>query len=144
MQPKELELFLHEKIPMSRAMGVQVERCDEVIQLRAALLENQNHMGTAFGGSLNTLMILAAYCRLFVMIGGQGHVVLKTSSAEFLKPVKETLVAVSLPPDPKAADEFLKTYRKKNRARILLQSEIRLSDGSVACRLQGEFVGVMA
>ena len=138
----QLETLLHEQIPLAKAMNVKVEYFDSGrVELTCPLTPNHNHLGTAFGGSLSALMILAAYCRLFAIINGKGHVLLKSNSMQFLKPVHEDLRAISIPPDQEASDIFLKTYQKKKRARITLISEILLSDASVACRMTGEFIG---
>src|SRR5690606_33240492 len=62
MTGPETEAFLHAKIPLARAMGVRVERCDsEGLVLTAPLEPNHNHLGTAFGGSLAALATLAGY-----------------------------------------------------------------------------------
>ncbi len=92
--PKSLEQYLHKKIPVSKFMQVEVTSIDQDIELQCALAPNHNHLGTAFGGSLSALMILAAYCQLFGLIEEQGHVVLKTTSMQFLIPVDEKLRAV--------------------------------------------------
>lgn len=142
MEPLILQKLLLEKIPLAGVMDIKVlQSNDNFVELQCSLALNHNHLGTAFGGSLSTLMILAAYSRLFIMIGGHGHVVLKSCSMEFLKPVTETLRAAAILPDKIASAIFLKAYEKKNRAKITLSSEIRLNDGSVACRMTGIFVG---
>jgi thioesterase domain-containing protein len=139
---ENLEKLLRQQMPLAEAMDVHVVRADaEHTELSCSLSKNHNHLGSAFGGSLTALMILAAYCRIFQIMNGQGHVLLKSSSCEFLAPVEEELRAVCLPPQPQDAEEFLRVYNKKGRARLVLQSEIRLHDGRVAARLSGEFVG---
>jgi thioesterase domain-containing protein len=142
MDRTALEKILTEQIPLAGAMGVRVLRADdESVELGSELDLNHNHLGTAFGGSLSALMILASYCRLFQMMDGQGHVLLKSSSMEFLKPVTEDLRAVSLAPTKEDREEFLRTYLKKGMARLTLQSVIVLKSGVIAARAAGEFVG---
>lgn len=142
MNKTSLEELLREKIPLAKAMDVRVTEADgETIELRCLLEPNHNHLGTAFGGSLSTLMILAAYCRLFYLMGGQGHVLLKSSEMKFLKPVEEDLCAICKAPSEKDSADFLKIYNKKGKARLFLTSEVILEDGSVAARANCEFVG---
>ncbi len=141
MDRLSLERLLREQMPLAEAMDVRVLRAGEVVELGCLLAPNHNHLGTAFGGSLSALMILAAYCRLFQLMDGQGHVLLKSSSMEFIQPVNEDLRAVCLSPEPAASRIFLDTYQRKGRARLTLTSEVHLSDGTVACRMAGEFVG---
>lgn len=142
MDARDLEKILAQQIPMAAAMRVCVVVADDDrVDLRCPLGPNHNHLGTAFGGSLSTLMILSAYCRLFQLMGGQGHVLLKSSRMEFLVPVREDLTAVCLKPEKLAADAFRNAYQKKGRARLELSAQILLADGTIAARMVGEFVG---
>ena len=137
-----LEALLRNQMPLANAMDVRVQRIDEkLVELTCPLLANHNHLSSAFGGSLSALMILAAYCRLFHILNGTGHVLLKSSSMEFLTPVREDLRAICHCPPPEASQKFLKGYQLKGRARLSLTSEIVLKDGTVAARMTGEFVG---
>ena len=55
-----LELFLHEMIPLAKAMGVGVEVSDErALTLTAPKEQNKNSLNTAFGGSLVSLATLS-------------------------------------------------------------------------------------
>lgn len=55
-----MQEVLHGKIPITRVMGVRVEGYDERrLVLSAPLDTNVNHLGTAFGGSLNALAVLS-------------------------------------------------------------------------------------
>ena len=49
-----LELFLHEMIPLAKAMGVGVEVSDDrVLVLTAPKEQNRNSLNTAFGAQFN-------------------------------------------------------------------------------------------
>lgn len=62
MDTKSLEKYLHEHIPLSKAMQVSViEAGQNKVILSAPLAPNINHVGTAFGGSESTVAILAAW-----------------------------------------------------------------------------------
>src|ERR1035441_4683119 len=57
-----LELFLHEMIPLAKAMGVGVQVSDaRALVLTAPKEQNKNSLNTAFGGSLVALATLAGY-----------------------------------------------------------------------------------
>jgi thioesterase domain-containing protein len=143
MDAQKLELKLHQEIPLSRFMQVKVVKAEEdFVELECELSPNHNHLGTAFGGSLSCLMILAAYCKVFQLISETGHVVLKSNSSEFFLPVQEKLRAICRSPNSDKIEEFLKTYQKKNKARLTLESHIILHDGKIACSMTSEFVGV--
>ena len=64
---RETEEFLCAKIPLTRAMQVRVEGYDKSgLVLTAPLAANHNHLGTAFGGSLAALVMLAGYALLWL------------------------------------------------------------------------------
>src|SRR5688572_29184778 len=84
------ELFLHEKIPITRAMGVRVTDYDvDKLIIEAPLLLNHNHLGTAFGGSLGTMAMLAGYAMLWLELSEcDCHVVVRDCSLKFKRPVR--------------------------------------------------------
>lgn len=147
MNKNELEQFLHQQIPISKAFGVKVIKADQQqVELLCPLEPNHNHLGTAFGGSLSAVAILAGYTWIFQelnRLGHQVHILLKHSEIEYHKPVKEDLRAVCDGSSGEAFENFLKAFEKKGLARIELKTEIKTSEG-VACTLQGEFVAQKA
>lgn len=143
MNAAHLETKLHSEIPLSHFMQVKVIHADEKqIELQCPLGPNHNHVGTAFGGSLAALMVLAAYCQLFKIINETGHVLLKTSSMNYMHPVEETLRAVCNAPTEEQVKKFKDAFAKKGKGRLTLTSQIVLADGRTACEMTGEFVGV--
>ena len=143
-QARDLEIFLSDQIPLTSTLGVRVIHCDETrVELTCPLHPNRNHLGTAFGGSLATLAILASYAWLFRTLWIRGekrvHVVLKSSHMDYLRPVPEDLRAICLAPSSDDFERFLEVFDKKGRARIQLASTIETTSGT-ACRLSGEFV----
>ena len=109
MTTTELESFLHSQIPITKALAVRVTTADEArVELRASLKPNLNHLGTAFGGSLAAVAILAGYAWIFQALEIRGykvHVILKSSQTNYLSPVAEDLRAVCLAP---AKEDFEK------------------------------------
>lgn len=66
MTPTELTSFLHEQIPLARALSIEIIKADDHEALvMGPLAPNRNHMGTAFGGSLSAVLILSCYTWLF-------------------------------------------------------------------------------
>lgn len=62
MSPGKLQQYLHDHIPLSKAMQITVERISpESVTLSAPLAPNINHRDTLFGGSASTAAILAAW-----------------------------------------------------------------------------------
>ena len=60
MDARELEAYLHDRIPLSRAMAIAVvEAGPERVRLAAPLAPNINHRDTVFGGSAASLAMAA-------------------------------------------------------------------------------------
>jgi thioesterase domain-containing protein len=146
MSARNLEAFLHAKIPLTRAMGVRVIETGARLVLEAPLGANVNHLGTAFGGSLHALPTLACYAALWTLLreaGLDGHVVVKQSSASYRQPVKGTLRAVCLRPAPGLAAEFLADLGRHKKARMELAAIVEGADGRPAVEFSGTFVAVV-
>ncbi|MFB3040360.1 MAG: YiiD C-terminal domain-containing protein, partial [Candidatus Poribacteria bacterium] len=69
MDLSALEEYLHEHIPLSKAIGVKVVEADSAgVTLSAPLAPNINHRETVFGGSASAVAILAAWTLLYVRL----------------------------------------------------------------------------
>ena len=90
-----LEHFLHEMIPLAKAMGVAVEVSDDQkLVLTAPHEQNKNSLNTAFGGSLVSLATLAGYGVVWELMRNEtdqekveGRIVVKESKAAYRRPV---------------------------------------------------------
>jgi thioesterase domain-containing protein len=137
----DAEKYFHEQIPITRAMGVRVVAHDEngfVIEAPVAL--NSNHLRTAFGGSINAVATLAAYGLLWLELREQdAHVVVAESSIRFVRPVRETIRAICLRPDPEEWAAFQKKFADKGKARIALRVRVA-EEGQTAAEFDGDFV----
>jgi len=143
VDPRELEAYLHEKIPLTRAMGVRVERVEAGgVVLAAPLGANHNHLGTAFGGSLAALATLAGYCVLWVSLGDRGgHIVVKRSEIDYRRPVTGDLRAECRAPSAEALGEFRARYAERGRARLRLEARVT-QDGETCVEFAGDFVAL--
>ena len=135
------EKFLHEQIPITRAMGLRVVSNDaNGFAGEAPVALNSNHLRTAFGGSINAVATLAAYGLLWLELDDPAvHVVVAESSIRFLRPVRETIRAVC--PRP-AADEwqaFKTEFESAGKARIKLHVKV-VEAGQTAAEFEGTFV----
>jgi len=146
MSAQALEAFLHEKIPLARAMGLHVaESNQQRVVLEAPLAANINHLGTAFGGSLHALPTLACYAALWTLLregGVDGHVVVKRSNASYRSPVTGTLRAVCVRPPPAACEEFMRDLNRHKKARMDLSAIVEGADGKPAVEYGGSFVAI--
>ena len=143
MTEAELETYLHDHIPMSRAMAVRVVSIGEArVVLGAPLAPNINHRDTVFGGSASAVAILSAWSLLHLRLTAASQpsrVVIQRNTMEYLAPVAGDFAAAATLPDPAAWDAFLRMLNRRGLARITVESEL-IYEGSVAGRLSGEFV----
>ena len=141
---RETESFLYTQIPLTRAMGVRLERYDEAgLVLTAPLALNHNHLGTAFGGSLATAATLAGYTLLWLELGDCGsHIVIKESHLRYKAPVRGDIRAIAprLPPD--TLHRFRQTFAQNGTARLTLPITIVEPDGRICVEFTGTFVAL--
>ena len=137
-----LQAYLHAHIPLVRHMQVRVERCDvSGVTLSAPLAANANHEGTAFGGSLECLAMLACWGVVWLLLEREPavHIVVAESRMRFLRPVTGMLSARGALPDAVAREKFLDTLQRRNKARIGLQATIN-QDNRAGAQFDGHFV----
>ena len=127
-------------------LGVEVEFAgDESVVLRAPLVANANHKGTAFGGSLFSLAALAGWAWLTRYVALQGiaaEAVIQDAQIDYLLPVTGELRAVLQAPNPLEIERFRKMLRRAGRGRLLISVDIH-SDESLATRFSGVFAAAM-
>jgi thioesterase domain-containing protein len=140
---QRLEDYIHEKIILARSMQVAVrEYRGDSLTLTAPLAANDNHKGTAFGGSQFALAALASWGLLMIKLWENdldGEIVVQEGRIKYLAPVADDLVLVCRPADPKGLADFVRTYQRKEVARIELEAEIQ-SHGRRAMEFRGQFV----
>lgn len=139
----DTEQFLHEQIPLTRAMGVQVETYDEEqLILTAPLAPNHNHLGTAFGGSLSAIATLTGYCMLWLLLGHrESHIVIRNSSINYRRPVRRAIRATCLRPDETAFSTFKAKFEQTGKAQMTLQ--VTIVEDDLACvEFEGVFVAI--
>ena len=140
---RQMEELFYGKIPVTRALGVRVEEYDgRRLVLTAPLRVNVNHLGTAFGGSLNALAVLSGYGLLWLELRDtECHIVIRESSVHYDRPVRGDLRAVCVRPGEDAMEAFKFEFQQKGKARIVLEATVE--DGGVtAVRFRGTFVAM--
>jgi thioesterase domain-containing protein len=135
------EKYLHQQIPITRAMGVRVVAHHEngfIVEAPVAL--NSNHLRTAFGGSINAVATLAAYGFLWLALRERAvHVVVAESSIRFLRPVRETIRATCLRPDHDEWAAFQTRFVEKGKAHVTLRVNVA-EESQTAAEFEGIFV----
>lgn len=145
MNPAALTAFLHDNIPLSRAMDVSVLHVNagEVV-LTAPLDPNINVHGTMFGGSVSTLGLLAAWSVLHLRLQAEhiaNQLVIHKSAVDYLLPIRGAAKAIARLDDI-GWENFRTTLERRGKARLSVIAEL-LSEDQVAARLTGEFVAML-
>lgn len=121
---KILQSVLNTEIPLTNAMGIEVEAYSESgIRLSAPLSKNINHKCTAFGGSLYSVAVLTGWSLIYLLMHEQnlsGHIVIQESKIQYLLPVDTDIISTCSFENQEQVNRFLKVYRRKNKSRISL------------------------
>jgi thioesterase domain-containing protein len=143
--PAELQQYLHEHIPITRAMQVSVlEATPDATVLAAPLAPNINHRDTVFGGSAAALATLAAWTLLHARLTAAGlpsRLVIQRNTMDFDAPIPADFTARASLQDPANWERFVTTLRRKGRARIAVVATLHCRDKRVG-RFEGDFVAV--
>lgn len=134
---------------LARHIGIVVDSADDTaVVLRAPLAPNANYKGTAFGGSLYSLAVLAGWAWVTRYLAAQdlpADAVIQESSMHFFVPVQGELRANAAAPSGAQVDKFRKMLQRAGRGRIRLRVEIiygqtlaTLFDGVFAAALRQE------
>jgi len=135
-----------QSIPQVRAMQVEVAgEHDGRLRLQAPLAPNVNDKGSAFGGSLVSLMTLAGWSlvtRRLAQAGLDAEVYVADSQVRYLAPLEDALEAEAWLEDGDW-DIFIATFRQRRRARCRIAARVRLPGGGEATVFSGRFVALV-
>lgn len=133
-------------MPPVAAIGIDVVGYDgERLRMRAPLAINVNDKGTAFGGSMTSLMTLAGWGLVTLRLQQAGRVAdvfVADSTVHYRKPLYADLVADAMLAPGEDWDTFLATFLQRGRSRIELQVRIPLPEGGIAAELAGRYVAI--
>ena len=146
MQPEELQVYLHQNIPITKAMGVQVRKSQpgEVI-LFAPIAPNINHRETVFGGSACTLAILSCWALLQIGLRSESiaaRLVIQRNTMSYDKPITGDFYAICRYEDAGKWDRFKNMLLRRNRARITVASVLEC-EGERVANFEGQFVALL-
>lgn len=140
-----VEAYLHEHIPITKAMGLKVTGYDgNTVRLWAPLEPNLNHRQTAFGGSVSALGILAGWTLLHIKLGesrDSAQLVIQRSETDYSGPVETDFTAVCAMPGVREWEKFEQAFKRYGKARIHLESLVEVA-GQVLARHKGSYVAV--
>ncbi len=137
---RELEARWHREIPISRAMGIEVEGfANQELVIRADLTPNVNVHGSAFAGSQFSLASLCGWGQLHLQLalrGLEASIIFVDGHIECLRPVRATMRArCHLTADTETA---LAALRQNGRARCRLSTRVE-SNGELAATFTGTY-----
>ena len=137
--------FDHE-IPITREIGIRVAHYDgEQLALAAPIERNINHKATVFAGSLNSVVTLAGWGMIWILLKEldiAGTIVIQDSASHYRRPVTQDFTAICRRPDSEQVNLFAHALREKGRARLELQATIHEHDILVVS-FQGRYVALL-
>ncbi len=145
MKRAELEAYLHRHIPMSAAMRVRViENGPQRVVLEAPLEPNLHHRATAFGGSVVTLAILAAWVQVHFRLQVEGrtvHTVIQKSTMDYDLPVRASFRATCARIDDPIWERFCRTLDRRGKGRVSVEALVEGDAGRVG-HFRGQYVAL--
>jgi thioesterase domain-containing protein len=142
---KRVERYLHQYIPLSAAMCVEVRTATlEHVKLAAPLAPNVNHTETVFGGSAAALATLSAWTLLHLRLEDAGldaRLVIQRSRMEYERPIPGDFEAVCDFGDDSTWERFKATFARRGRARLTLAAHLVHLASRVAS-FEGDFVAL--
>jgi thioesterase domain-containing protein len=143
MSAQSLAQYLHQQIPLSRAMEIDaLEVSEDSVLMSAPLAPNVNHRATVFGGSASALAILAAWSLLHVRLRGsfpQVSIVIQRQSTSYNRPIQGTFSARAALAQPDDWPRFVRLLARRGKARISVTSTLEYAGEQVG-QFSGDFV----
>ena len=140
----DLIRFIRDKIPLARAMELELQtHDDDLLVLGAPLAPNVNDKGCAFGGSLVSLMTLCGWGLVELALRARGHdcdVYVGESTARYLQPVWADFRAEARLAEGADWATFFDTLHARGNARIEVACRVPGADGQPAATLTARFV----
>lgn len=135
-------------MPPARALQPQVQSCAQGrLRLHAPLAPNVNDKGTAFGGSLASMMTLAAWGLTVLQVeagGFDADVYVADSQFRYLAPLRDALHAEAwLDAEGDGWAVFLGTLRSRGRARATLAARVLSPAGEVVAQASARYVAIL-
>lgn len=143
MNPGDLQRYLHDRIPLARAMEIEVRAATlDGVEIHAPLEPNINHRDTVFGGSASAVAILTAWSALYVRMraeGRAGRLVIRRNRMSYERPIVAGFTATAAPPGDAAWAKVVAALGKGRPARVHMSVTLECQ-GEAVGRLEGEFV----
>ena len=136
----------YQAMPPVAAMRLRVVDYDGTrLRLEAPLAAHVNDKGCAFGGSLGSLLTLAAWGVLHLRLedaGVDADIFVADSTLRFLAPLYDDLQATAQLAAASDWDGFLAALRNRGRGRIELLAQVPLAGGGIATEFRARYVAI--
>ena len=133
---------LFRDIAPAQAMQISVADCScEHLELAAPLAPNINDKGTAFAGSISSLLVLAGWGLVTLRLrdaGIRAEVVVSESQTQYKRPVRAALRSRA-EVDPEAFERLVAELTKSPRADIRIQIQLT-SEETICATMNANYV----
>ena len=140
----ELQKKLHNEIPLTKIMNIQIQTYDEKELITTAPLDiNINDKGTAFGGSLSTMTIISSWSLCWLISKELGfdskNIVVIKNENSYKKPVTKDIVCYTQKPSQQEIATLKEKLQTKKSASIKINSII-IENNETCVEFQGYYV----
>lgn len=136
MTKSALGEYIRSNVPLTDCMKLEVEDLtDFSVRISVPIKPNGNHYGTAFGGSISIMGIVAGWALLHSKIEDEKitcRLAIGESSTKFIKPALSDFYAVCDSLTPENWNSFLSEFVSKGKSSIKLVSEVKFGDQLIA------------
>ena len=144
MLVEELQKKLHNEIPLTKLMNINIKEYNEKELITTAPLNiNINDKGTAFGGSLSTMTIISSWSLCWLIskelgFNSKNIVVIKNENS-YKKPVTKDIVCYTQKPSQQEIATLKEKLQTKKSASIKINSII-IENNETCVEFQGYYV----
>jgi thioesterase domain-containing protein len=140
----ELQKKLHNEIPLTKVMNIQIQTYNEKELITTAPLDiNINDKGTAFGGSLSTMTIISSWSLCWLISKELGfdskNIVVIKNENSYKKPVTKDIVCYTQKPSQQEITTLKEKLQTKKSASIKINSII-IENNETCVEFQGYYV----
>jgi len=139
----QLGSFLTEHLPLARAAEVHVDAYTGTQLIASAPLDkNINDKGTAFGGSLYNLCVIAGWGMAHLKakeLSLSGDIVVAKGEITYLSPLTEQLVAVALAPSDEKIAKAKHGYLSRGKAIFNIEVSIQNENKQPCVLFHGKY-----
>lgn len=144
MNLKTLEEKLYKEIPLTKFMQLNITSIeDNILITKAPLLPNINDKGTAFAGSLSTLVTISAWSACYLQVKALGYeksmIAIIKSDISYKAPITKHMLCKTVMPIAKEIEILKRKLQEKKSASITLTSQI-IEDGKICVEFKGIYV----